>query len=425
MTCPLCSGACQNANLTPLLSPELTWLWQALATAADRRGDEHLTSGPAITVTIPTAPAQRAAAAGLIPGRPLQPGQRRRINPAELTTAITTRGPSLTPGAIAAHACNRRLAERARTRASRQASTDRIRTQLDNTAATLPDHIRQLVDPSSLFDRLRSLGWITRLLNTPDAPALLDQALQVAARLPPPGQRIDRRTLVPGDPHALDMGPLPALVLALTRTTGTTARASWARLGVDYDDLLGGLIITGVTPQHWKIPPGATFTLPPRELTGITWEPPTTPGTWVFVTENPSVLAAASSHALTETTVAPPRVICTAGTPSRLECEAIAALSDTGWRIAVRADFDQAGLAHMRALLAAAPHAVPWRMNAADYLAASPHGAGPLHLQEADAPWDAHLVPTMLKRSAPAYEEDLLPVLLGDIATGAPRASES
>ncbi|MFF3940415.1 DUF2399 domain-containing protein [Streptomyces phaeofaciens] len=64
-------------------------------------------------------------------------------------------------------------------------------------------------------------------------------------------------------------------------------------------------------------------------------------------------------------------------------------------------------------------------MSAADYLAASPHGASPLHLQETDAPWDARLVPTMLAHSAPAYEEDLLPALVGDIAMGAPRASES
>ncbi|MGW3819640.1 DUF2399 domain-containing protein [Streptomyces sp. NPDC005046] len=425
MTCTLCAGACEDADLAPLLTPDLAWLWQALAAAADRRGDESLTSGPAVTVSVPTEPAQRAAAAGLIDGRPLQPGQSRRINLPHLTAALSARGSRLTPGAVAAHACNRRLAANARHRAQQNIATDRVRTRLENATAELPHHVRELVGPDTVFTRLRTLGWITRLLNAPDPSDLLEQALKVAAQLPPPGQRTDRRTLVPGDPHALDTGALPALVLALTGSTGTTARGSWARLGVDCDDLLGGLILTGITPQGWKIPPGVTFTLPPRELTGITWEPPATTGEWVFVTENPSVLAAASSHALTRNTAATPRVICTAGTPSRLECEAIAALSDSGWHIAVRADFDQAGLGHMRALLAAAPNAVPWRMSTADYLAASPHGVGPLHLQETDAPWDAHLVPTMLKHSAPAYEEDLLPALLGDIVMGAPGASGS
>ncbi|MER0485143.1 DUF2399 domain-containing protein [Streptomyces sp. Edi2] len=425
MNCSLCAGACADADLTPLLSPDLTWLWQALAAAADRRGDETLTAGPAVTVTVPTSPSQRAAAAGLIGGRPPEPGQRRRLSLEALTAAVATRGPSLTPGAVAAHACNRRLATKARIRAEHTAASHRIRAVLESSAAALPHHVRELVEPATVFSRLNSLGWITRLLNTPDPDALLAQALQVAACLPTPGRRIDRRILVPGNPHALDAGTLPALVLALTGSPATTGRSSWARLGVDCDDLLGGLIITGITPRGWRIPPGATFTLPPRELADITWEPPTTIGDWAFVTENPSVLAAASHHALAHATAWTPRVICTAGTPSQLECEAVGALSDAGWRTAVRADFDQAGLAHMRALLAAAPAAVPWRMSTADYLSAAPAGTDTLHLKKTDAPWDPRLVRVMLKQSVPVYEEDFLPELLGDIADGAPGSLSS
>ncbi|MER5866120.1 DUF2399 domain-containing protein [Kitasatospora sp. NPDC002040] len=303
-------------------------------------------------------------------------------------------------------------------------AADKVRTQLDNSTASLPSHVRSLVGPETLFERLRGLGWITRLLNAQEPEDLLSQALQVAARLPRPGQRIDRRLLVPGNPHALDEGALPALVLALTGLSSSTPRSSWARLGVDFDDLLGGLIVTGVNPRGWRIPAGSTVTIPPRELATITWELPPVPGEWVFVTENPSVLAAAArQYAMFERGAVTPRVICTAGTPSQLECEAIARLADAGWRIAVRADFDQAGLAHVRALLAAAPEAVPWRMSAADYLEAAPEGTSILRLQRPDAPWDPRLVPTMLKHSVPAFEEDLLPQLLGDIATGAPGSS--
>ncbi|WP_443071539.1 DUF2399 domain-containing protein [Streptomyces sp. WMMC940] len=423
MTCHLCSGACSGADLTALLTPELTWLWEALAAAADRRGDEALTDGPAVTVTIPASPAQRAAAAGLIGGRALAPGQRRRLDLNELTTALTIRGPALTPGAVAAHACGRRLAERARARAEHMASADRLRVQIEARAVDLPEHVRELVEPTTAFTRLHSLGWVARILNAPDPAALLDQAMEVVGRLPRPGHRIDRRTLVPGDPHALDGGPLPALVLALTKSSGNTPRSAWARLGVDCDDLLGGLIITGVTPSGWGVPPSATFTLPPRELADIAWEPPPAADTWVFVTENPSVLSAARSQALLDDTAATPRVICTAGTPSQVECAAIGALSDAGWRVAIRADFDPAGLAHMRALLAASPGAVPWRMNAADYESAAQHGTIDLRLQESDAPWDPHLVPTMKEHSAHVYEEDLLPMLLTDIAVGAPNTS--
>lgn len=420
MSCALCEGACDGADLAPLLSPELAWLWKALAAVADRRGDESLTSGPAVTVTVPAEPVQRAAAAGLIDGRPLEPGQSRRVSLERLTAALATRGPRLTPGAVAAHACNRRLAANARRRTQQAVAADRIRAQLESKAADLPAHVRDLVGPETVFTRLRTLGWVTRLLNAPDPAELLSQALHVAARLPPPGRRIDRRLLVSGNPHALDTGALPALVLALTGSSGTPVRSGWARLGVDCDDLLGGLIITGVTPRGWQIPPGATFTLPPRELAHIDWEPPETTGTWVFVTENPSVLAAASTQALTRDNLMRPRVICTAGTPSQRECEAIGALADTGWNIAVRADFDQAGLTHMRALMAAAPSAVAWRMGAADYLAAVPEGTDVLHLQGSDAPWDDHLVPVMRKHSVPVYEEDLLPALLADITAGAP-----
>ncbi|WP_327350278.1 DUF2399 domain-containing protein [Streptomyces sp. NBC_01304] len=421
MTCSLCADACSGADLAPLLAPELAWLWQAIAAAADRRGDEALTDGPAVTVSIPASPTQRAAAAGLISGQPLASGQRRRIDLGHLTTALTARGPALTPGAVAAHACGRRLAARARARTEHAASTDRLRTQLETTAACLPAHVRELVSPTSAFTRLRSSGWIARILNQPDPAALLAQAFQVAGRLPEPGHRIDRRTLVPGDPHALDGGPLPALVLALTQHSGTVPRLGWERLGVDFDDLIGGLIVTGVTPRGWHVPPGATLTLPPRELTNIAWAPPPKPDAWVFVTENPSVLAAASTQpSEDDRTPTPPRVICTAGTPSSAECAAIGALHHAGWRVAVRADFDQAGLAHMRALLAAAPQAVPWRMSAADYLATAPQGTLDLRLEASDAPWDVHLVPAMKARSAYTYEEDLLPALLADIAAGVP-----
>ena len=423
MTCPLCDGACDGADLTPLLSPELAWLWETVAAAADRRGDESLTGGPAVTVTVPALPAQRAAAAGLIDGRPLEPGQSRRVSLKVLAAGVATRGPRLTPGAVAAHACNRRLAAKARRRAQQTAASDRIRTQLESSATSLPHHVRELIHPETAYTRLRTLGWVTRLLNTPDPTALLDQALQVAAQLPLPGRRIDRRLLVPGNPHALDAGALPALVLALTGSSGTPTRSGWARLGVDCDDLLGGLIITGITPRGWHIPPGATYALPPRELAHIDWEPPKTAGQWAFVTENPSVLAAASSQALDQNSHVTPRVICTVGTPSQLECEAIGALSDAGWNTAVRADFDQAGLAHVRALLASAPAATAWRMSAADYLAAVLEGTDTLHLRDSDAPWDEHLVPAMRKHSVPVYEEDLLPALLTDITAGTPGSS--
>jgi uncharacterized protein (TIGR02679 family) len=251
------------------------------------------------------------------------------------------------------------------------------------------------------------------------------EALAVLSRLPEPGARTDRRTLVPGNPHALDFGMLPSLVLAVTGVSGKRPRQAWADIGVDIDDLVGGLIMTGVAPTGWVIPPGATLTLPPRELSGVEWAPPVSPGDWVFVTENPSVLAAAiqAFREQPSDSLRIPRVVCTAGTPSQFECAAIAALAAARWQVAVRADFDGAGLAHVRALLAAAPSARPWRMHTVDYVAAAKDGGSLAEVPADAAPWAPGLVSAMNRLGVPVFEENLLTELLDDVGHGLPGGS--
>jgi uncharacterized protein (TIGR02679 family) len=191
---------------------------------------------------------------------------------------------------------------------------------------------------------------------------------------------------------------------------------------VDIDDLVGGLIVTGVQPDAWVVPAGSTMTLPPQELAGIRWAAPATPGEWVFVTENPSVLSAAVQAFRERSAGAAmvPRVVCTVGTPSQVECAAVGALADAGWQVAVRADFDVAGLAHVRALLTAAPLARPWRMGADDYLAVARKGDPVLKISSDASPWDADLAEAMNELGVPAFEEDLLPVLLDDVLRRSP-----
>ncbi|MGH7487510.1 MAG: DUF2399 domain-containing protein, partial [bacterium] len=177
-----------------------------------------------------------------------------------------------------------------------------------------------------------------------------------------------------------------------------------------------------VVPEGWVIPLGATLTLPPKELSGVEWAPPVSPGDCVFVTENPSVLAAAvqTFREQQSDSLRTPRVVCTAGTPSQVECAAVAALVAAGWQVAVRADFDVAGLAHVRALLAAAPSARPWRMLAADYVAAVGDGAPQLAVPEDAAPWAPGLASAMNRSGVPVFEESLLTQLLDDIGHGLP-----
>lgn len=89
----------------------------------------------------------------------------------------------------------------------------------------------------------------------------------------------------------------------------------------------------------------------------------------------------------------------------------------------MRADFDSAGLAHMRALLGACPSATPWRMGADDYrssAAPAPAGTPPLSVGLADSRWDQALARAMNELGAPAFEDALLPALLKDLARAAP-----
>ncbi|MBX4179039.1 DUF2399 domain-containing protein [Streptomyces geysiriensis] len=143
---------------------------------------------------------------------------------------------------------------------------------------------------------------------------------------------------------------------------------------------------------------------------------------WVFLTENPAVAAAALDEI-----EGPLRLLCTAGTPSRTELHALARLADSGWRIAVRADFDAAGLALVRAVLDAVPEAAAWRMTADDYTASlhpSPFEPGALDLDRlGDTPWDPPLSAAMRACGRPAYEEGLLGPLLTDLRQGYPSAS--
>jgi uncharacterized protein (TIGR02679 family) len=142
----------------------------------------------------------------------------------------------------------------------------------------------------------------------------------------------------------------------------------------------------------------------------------------VFVTENPSVMTAAADLLITDPTRPAVRLLCTVGTPSAAEIDAIGRLASTGWQVAVRADFDQAGLNHVAALLAGVPTARPWRMGAADYrtsIADIPAGDR-IRLNTAtlpSTPWDPDLLTAMTEQGLATYEESLINKLLADLTT--------
>lgn len=415
MTCPWCDGDCTGIDLTPVLGPHVEWLWRQLAEVADRKGDVDLVTGTA-TVQAPADPTERAAALGLLGGRTPAPGRPVRVNLAGLAARIRVHHPDLTPGIVAAHAVARRLGERVRGNAQRRDAVDRLHRYTVEAFAAVPS----APDLEVVWPLLRRTGWVARLLASDCPERVVDQAAAVVAALPAPGSRRDRRRLadeVTRFPHALDEGLLPGLVLAIlvagsTIPAGLTPRAAWSAAGVDCDDLTGGLLALGIQPAGWVVPAGAVLTIPPRELARCAWPAPVRVDPTVYVTENPSVLGAAAS-------LPGARLLCTAGTPSGREVDAIARLSARGWRIAARADFDEAGLAHVAAILRAVPDARPWRMGADDYLA-SIAGTPPADRTRLrgvpETPWDPALHYAMTRHGVAAYEETLIDLLLGDLA---------
>jgi uncharacterized protein (TIGR02679 family) len=424
-TCSLCGGGCHDANLDALLSAELLWLWEKLAAAADRRGDPHLTDGSGVVVRAPDNPAQRAAAVSML-GGPTQPGQQRTLSLPALTSLIQRHGARLTPGAVAAHAVGRPLAQRA-LRSSQKAEALKL------LAASLTARLRDAniqatsTDVRDIVDSVRK-GALTKLLVLLDPEQVINDAVSVLQTLPPPGRYLDRRLLaqrVLADPHGLDEGrPVEVLARALLVATGQVPagarpRIAWSRVGVKWDEISGGISVLGIHPQGWSLPSTAVATIPPIELTHCRWPSPSHPESWAFVTENPSVLTAARRLSRTGRTV---RLLCTSGTPSEIETAAIAGLTARGWELAVRADFDESGLRHVQSMLNAAPTATPWRMTHQDYLDALDPIRRTLLPAEArlESPWDPELANAMQASGAAVFEESLLSHLLDDLAHGRP-----
>lgn len=277
----------------------------------------------------------------------------------------------------------------------------------------------------------RELDWLSRRLRGDDGGPL-------AAAF---GLTVERRTegaafVVPDDafrwPRELGDVPFPggtrvtgvslALLAALGRVEagpGVRIRTQWAQVGVDCDDIIGGLTLLGIAPRGWHLPQDAVVTVPPRELVECQWSPPPRPGRdWVFVTENLSVVAAAASLSRAEPGLPSVRLICTMGTPSAIEIAAIAAIASAGWRVAVRADFDAAGIRHVRAVLAGVANSVPWRMTTADYRESSPSLSS--EDQVPATAWDPGLFAAMTETRRVAFEEALIPQLLEDLRVGQP-----
>ena len=260
--------------------------------------------------------------------------------------------------------------------------------------------------------------------------ALVDGLCALAACLPADGvplsvlaERAVHRT------HGLDLntslGRLAARLAAATAGLPPPAatadmRDTWEAVGV-WVDRVSSQLAGWQLPLHPAHPAAsvatayhaagepALLTLAILAATGAPLVTPPPHGGTLWVVEGVSVLTAAARRV-------PVPVVCRGGTPSVAVTRLVCAAAAAGWRIAVSADFEPRGLHGAATLLRhAGPAGRPWRLAAADYLAAPPEG-DPFDPEHVPAiPWDPQLAAAMRRRRQRVSEEARLHELLADL----------
>lgn len=274
---------------------------------------------------------------------------------------------------------------------------------------------------------IRRSGALTRLEGSLAATQLV-RALDVAAGLTAgtaagPVARTELAARSAGDAHALDdgsaLGVLVVRALAAASgepvpATASARRDLWERYGVSADAVSSTCLVLGVrpggsTPVARRLR-GAADAGDPVHLTA--WDLArddlkVTPATPVLVCENPRVL-----EAMAEAYGGTVPVVCSAGMPGLVAMEVLRRLAASGATLRYHGDFDWPGVAITNRLVAQAG-VRPWRMTAADYLAAVRPDGPPLVGLPVEATWDPGLAAAMRRRGVVVHEEAVLDSLVG------------
>lgn len=230
-----------------------------------------------------------------------------------------------------------------------------------------------------------------------------------------------------GDPHALDpataLAPLVLGALAerlglATPRSAEEARSVWAAAGVVADELSSRVLVLGLRPERADSPLGTCLAAlaDAGEPAAVTlaqlrrWRVAPL-ASEVRVVENPSVLAEAARTGGGEAAERPP-LVCTSGWPNVAVMTLLRQLAAAGVRLRCHADFDPPGVLMVRHLVERVG-AEPWRMDAADYLAAADRSRLAFAGSVADTPWDTGLAGAMRTRRRAVFEEDVASALLG------------
>jgi len=229
-----------------------------------------------------------------------------------------------------------------------------------------------------------------------------------------------------GDPHALDRGRatatlvLDAVAVARQRgrpTDAEAARLLWEEVGVVPDPLSStvlalGLQLAGDHPLRPVFAAGEPVVLTLSQVRRWPADP-LPPGGAAFVVENPSLVAEAAAGGW-----GGPPLLCSSGRPTIAVVSLVRQLRAAGAEVFQHADFDPAGLG-ITAWLAQRAGTIPWRMGAADYLAAVATDRERVAIagRLPPAPWDPELVETMAAHGVAVYEEEVRADLLSAISS--------
>ena len=417
------AGAERHARLEQALGrPELAWLLERLRARLERGSP---LSG-SVTLRGPTR-AQRAAIDRLL-GRPPSRGASLRLQLAELEEILRRAdlcqslgdGVEMLTGPVENLRAARRLRDAAWREVFRAAGE-----ALDGRCAKARPWLAEL----------EASGLLRRLCR--DDPTqgenLLGQAIEGVGRLPAAGLPLaELAASLTGDSHALDPGtPLATVTLRAAATLGGLAHASdaegrrdlWASVGVLCDELSAPVLALNLRPAAAASLTDRTLALhaergEPARLTlrQLLREPPSfrreLTGSPVHVCENPAIVAAAASRLGARS--AP--LVCTDGQPTSAVHRLLGQLRAAGIALRYHGDFDWGGVRIANAMVQR--HAAePWRLGAADYLAACAAGSE-LRGKPAVPCWDPELGTAMQARRRAVHEEQVLEPLLEDLACG-------
>lgn len=274
-------------------------------------------------------------------------------------------------------------------------------------------------------------GGLLRRYGLERAENLLNQALEVIARLPAKGLSLaELAAACTGDAHALDpntvLGNIVIRAAASLAGVGSwdhaeARRDAWAGAGVLCDELSAPVLTLGLRAEPVNetgralclyADAGEPTFLTIRQLLKT---PPVFSrdrfGAVAFVFENSTVVSAAANNLKQHT--AP--IVCTQGQPTTAVHVLLRQLTTAGVRLLYHGDFDWPGV-HIANLIIHRHNARAWRMNAVDYRNVSPKSL-PLQGPPVVASWDPHLADAMIESGRAVHEENVIDIMLNDLQT--------